>query len=92
MLDMYQIFALILISTGKLDDDGYINQFGEGKLKLIKGSLVLAKGRKVNTLYVIEAKIKKEDVNLVVKVSDIETWHKRVGHIGEKGLETLVKK
>ena len=40
----------------------------------------------------IEAKIKKEDVNVAVKNSDIETWHKRLGHVGEKGLETLARK
>ena len=40
----------------------------------------------------IEDKIKKEDVNMVIKDSDIETWHKRLDHIGEKGLETLAKK
>ena len=42
---------LNLISTSELDGGGYTNQFGEGKWKLTKGSLVLAKGRKVNTLY-----------------------------------------
>ena len=34
---------LNIISAGKLDDEGYTNSFGEGKWKLIKGSLVLAK-------------------------------------------------
>ena len=53
---------------------------------------MLAKERKVNTLCVIEAKIKKEGVKMVVKDSDIEMWRKRLGHIGEKGLETLTKK
>ena len=84
--------CLNLISTGKLNDDGYTNQFGEGKWKLTKSSLVLAKGKKMNTLYVIEANTKKEDVNVAVKDPDIETWHKRLGHIGEKELETLARK
>ena len=83
---------LNLISTGKLDDDGYCNYFGEGKWKLTKGSIILAKGRKVNTLYVMEAKLIKEDVNVAAKESDIELWHKRLGHISEKGLQVLVKK
>ena len=63
---------LNLISTGNFDDDGYTNQFGEGKWKLAKGSLVLAKERKVNVFYLIDAKIKKENVNVAVKDSDIE--------------------
>ena len=76
---------LNLISTWKFDDDnGYTNQFGEGKWKLTKGSLVLAKGKKTNTLYVIEVKIKKKDVTVAVKYFDIETWHKRLSHIDEK--------
>ena len=45
---------------------------------------MLAKGRKVNTIYILEAKIKKQDVNMAIKDFDIETWHKRFGHIGEK--------
>lgn len=52
--------CLILISAGKLDDDGYSNQFGELKWNLTKDSLVLAKGKKVNTLFMIEAKMKKK--------------------------------
>ena len=40
----------------------------------------------------IEVNIKKEDVNMAIKDSDIETWHKRLDHIGEQGLETLTKK
>ena len=38
--------CLDLISIGKLDDDGYTNQFGEGKWKFTKGSLMLTKGGK----------------------------------------------
>ena len=53
---------------------------------------MLTKGRKVNTLYVIEVKVKKEDVNMAVKSFDIETWYKRLGLIGEKGLGTLARK
>ena len=41
---------------------------------------------------VLEAKITKEDVNVAIKDSDIETLYKRFGHIGEKGLETLAIK
>lgn len=53
---------------------------------------MLVKGRKVNTLYVIEAKMKKEDVNITVKDYKIETWHKMLGHISKKRLETLARK
>ena len=52
---------------------------------------MLTKGRKVNTLYVLEDKIKKECVKVAVKDS-IETWHDRLGYISEKRLEIIAIK
>ena len=37
---------LHLISVGALDDEGYVSTNGDGKWKLIKGSLVMARGNK----------------------------------------------
>ena len=51
---------LNLISTSRLDDEGFTNSFGESKWKPTKGSLVVARGKKHNTLYVMEAKLHKE--------------------------------
>ena len=39
-----------LISTGQLDDDGFHTTFGNGKWKICKGSKVMAKGSKIDTL------------------------------------------
>jgi len=39
-------YGLNLISAGKLDNAGLMNYFGEGKWKLTKGSLVMARGKK----------------------------------------------
>ena len=50
------------------------------------------KGKKVSIVYVIKAKIKKEDMKLAVKDSDTEIWHKRLGPIDKKLLETLARK
>ncbi|CAL1383495.1 unnamed protein product [Linum trigynum] len=83
---------LNLISTGKLDDDGYTNYFGEGKWKLSRGSLVVAKGKKESTLYMTNAKHSKGGINVAEKDSSIEIWHKRLGHLSEKGLQILSKK
>ena len=63
---------LNLISTGKLDDEGYNNHFGDGKWKLTKGSLVVAKGKKNSTLYSMEAKISKSEVNALENDSSTE--------------------
>ena len=54
---------LNLISAGKLDDEGYNNNFSDGKWKLSKGSLVVAKGKKTCSLYTMQAKISKGVMN-----------------------------
>ncbi|PKI56092.1 hypothetical protein CRG98_023524 [Punica granatum] len=42
---------LNLISMGQLDDEGYSNEFSNGRWKLSKGSLIVARGQKTDTLY-----------------------------------------
>src|SRR5262249_11669988 len=80
-----------LISTRKLDDESYSSHFGKGKWKLTNGSLIMAKGKKRSTLYLMSAMISKGDVN-VFDDNSIELWHKRFGHMSKKGLQMLVKK
>ncbi|BBG99422.1 hypothetical protein Prudu_009111 [Prunus dulcis] len=72
VLDM----RLNLISTGLLDDEGYINVFAEGKWKLSKNFLVLARGKKENTLYMTHAKVS----------------NGYLGHTSKKGLQILAKR
>ena len=83
---------LNLISTGKLDDEGYNNQFGDGKWKLSKNSLVVARDKKISTLYWMQGKIYLNVVNTLENDSSIKLWHKWLGHISEKGLQVLAKK
>ena len=61
-----------LISVGKLDDEGYHSHLGKGKWKLTKGSLVLDRGKKNNTIYKTEARLVKEDVNIVENEASTE--------------------
>nr|KYP63123.1 Retrovirus-related Pol polyprotein from transposon TNT 1-94 [Cajanus cajan] len=61
---------LNLISIGKLDDAGLMNYFGDGKWKLGKGSLVMARGKKEGSLYVMQAKLCKGEINITT--DDIE--------------------
>ena len=84
--------CLNLISIRRLDDEGFTNCFGEGKWKVTKGSLVAARGKKLCTLYVMEAKLHREEINANQKEARIDLWHKRLGHISEKGLHTLARK
>ncbi|KAG8379486.1 hypothetical protein BUALT_Bualt07G0093500 [Buddleja alternifolia] len=83
---------LNIISTGKLDDDGYVSNFGEGKWKLTKGSVITAKGNKKNSLYLMQAKLSIGEVNAAVNSSSIELWHKKLGHLNQKGMQLLAKK
>ena len=40
-----------LISVGQLDDDGYKTVFSHGSWKMTKGSMIIARGKKVGSLY-----------------------------------------
>ncbi|KAE8658916.1 hypothetical protein F3Y22_tig00116965pilonHSYRG00268 [Hibiscus syriacus] len=77
------------IKTG-LDDVGLINYFGEGKWNLTEGSLIMARGNKEGSLYVMQTKLYKGEVNITTE--DVEIWHKRLGHISEKDLHLLTQK
>ena len=83
---------LNLISTGRLDDEGFCNTFSNGKWKLTKGSLVVARGKKYSKLYFIQAKLSQDVVNTMENDSTVELWHKRLGHMSEKSMTRLAKK
>ena len=61
-----------LISVRKFDDEGYHSYLGEGKWKLTKGSLILARGKKNNTFYKTEARLVKGDANIVENEASTE--------------------
>ena len=82
---------LNLISTGMLDDDGYLNFFGNGTWKLTRGNMIVARGTKRFTLYEMQAKQCHGQVN-AIEEDATELWHKRLGHLSEKGLQHLSKK
>ena len=67
---------LNLISIGKLDDKGYKSYFGIQRWKLTKGSLVMARGKKINSLYITDAKVQINSINVIEKEIPIELWHK----------------
>ena len=81
-----------LISTGKLDDKGFCNTFDNGIWKLTKGSMDIAKGQKLSSLYYMDAKIIDSDINTMNDEANVKLWHKRLSHISEKGLKILTKK
>ena len=83
---------LNLISGFALDREGYVNYFGNGKWKLTKGSLIAARGKVRSTLYRTVVKICGDELNVTEDGSSPNLWHKRLGHMSEKGLHILAKK
>ena len=83
---------LHLISVGVLDDEGYVSTNGDGKWKIIKGSLVVARGNKRRGLYWTTASTYVDMLNAVESDSSSKLWHHRLSHISEKGLTVLANK
>ncbi|GKA22209.1 putative RNA-directed DNA polymerase [Tanacetum coccineum] len=83
---------LNIISTGVLGEDGYHNSSGNGLWKVTLGSLIVARGKRESKLYMTHPKISKSIVNVVDNDDMTELWHKRLGHMSEKGMSILSKK
>ena len=82
---------LNLMSRIALDKDGFQNYFDNGRWKLTKGTMVFAKREVCCTLYKTLGKICKNGSNVALDSSP-SLWHKRFGHMSEKGLQILAKK
>ncbi|GJS69001.1 putative RNA-directed DNA polymerase [Tanacetum coccineum] len=56
------------------------------------GSLIVARGKRESKLYMTHPKISKSIFNAVDNDDMTELWHKRLGHMSEKGMSILYKK
>ncbi|KAA8547298.1 hypothetical protein F0562_003838 [Nyssa sinensis] len=83
---------LNLISSIALDREGYVNYFGNGIWKLTTGSLVVARGKACYTFYKTNLKVCRDGFNSIEDGISPNLWHKRLGHMSEKGLQILTKK
>ncbi|GJZ43815.1 retrovirus-related pol polyprotein from transposon TNT 1-94 [Tanacetum coccineum] len=78
-----------LISLGTLDREGYTVKLQNGRVKVIKGSLMVLSGTmKGNCVYSLDgwAESGEASVGIQEKKSQSQVWHKRVGHISKAGL------
>ncbi|KAE8735455.1 hypothetical protein F3Y22_tig00000340pilonHSYRG00428 [Hibiscus syriacus] len=79
-----------LISVGQLDGEGYSTTFSGCEWKITKGALVIARGKKTDTLYVTS------NLENIITVADVDgksnLWHQRLGHMSEKGMKILLSK
>ncbi|VFQ69548.1 unnamed protein product [Cuscuta campestris] len=76
-----------LLSCASLENEGLEGKWGKGVMKIMKGSIVVFKAEKKNNLYVCKAEPVCEHANSVV--DNFVLWHKRLGHMSNKGLEIL---
>ncbi|GJT11953.1 retrovirus-related pol polyprotein from transposon TNT 1-94, partial [Tanacetum coccineum] len=84
-----------LISLGTLDREGYTVKLQNGRVKVIKGSLmVLSRTMKGNCVYSLDgwAELDEVSVGIQEKESLVQVWHKRLGHISKAGLHELEKR
>ena len=82
-----------LISLGTLESKGFTIILQNGILKIVSGALVVMKGIKRNNLYLCQGRTTVgtaaavSEADKVAKTSRL--WHMRLGHAGEKSLQTL---
>ncbi|GKV14824.1 hypothetical protein SLEP1_g25638 [Rubroshorea leprosula] len=79
------------IIDSALDEEGYAHYFGNGNWKLIKGSMVVAKGRACCSLYKTHMKMCGGQLNIVEDDASPNLWHKRLTRMSEKGSQLLAK-
>nr|KYP34487.1 Retrovirus-related Pol polyprotein from transposon TNT 1-94 [Cajanus cajan] len=78
-----------LISVGQLDDEGHETTFGDGAWKVKKGNLIVARGKKRGSLYMVA------DENMIAVTEAANNsflWHQRLGHMSEKGMKLMATK
>ena len=82
-----------LISLGTLESKGFTIILQNGILKVVSGALVVMKGIRRNNLYLYQGST---TVGTAAAVSEADKvaemsrlWHMRLGHAGEKSLQTL---
>ncbi|RVW83869.1 Retrovirus-related Pol polyprotein from transposon TNT 1-94 [Vitis vinifera] len=79
-----------LISVGQLDDEGHAILFVGGTWKVTKGARVLARGKKTGTLYMTSCP--RDTIAVADASTDTSLWHRRLGHMSEKGMKMLLSK
>lgn len=82
-----------LLSVQKLESAGLEVIFKENSVFINKNSKLLAKGSKINNLYVIKFKLEpyKNYANFCEQNSNIKLWHSRLGHLSCQNVLKLAK-
>ncbi|WJX42094.1 hypothetical protein P8452_29365 [Trifolium repens] len=72
---------------------GYCTRIERGVMRISHGALVIAKGSKINGLYILDGStVISNALAVSVETEDItKLWHLRLGHVSERGLVELAK-
>ena len=84
-----------LISLSTLESLGYRFSAQGGVLKVTKGALVVMKATKSGSLYVLQGHTVTGSTTISSSFIDsghTHLWHKRLGHMSEKGMDILSKR
>ena len=79
-----------MISVGQLDDKRHAILFDGGTWKVTKEARVLAHGKKTGTLYMTSSP--RDTIAVADASTDTSLWHRRLGHMSEKGMKMLLSK
>ena len=79
-----------LISVEQLDDEGHAILFVGGTWKVTKGVRVLAHEKKTGTLYMTSSP--RDTIAVAEASTNTSLWHRRLGHMSEKGIKMLLSK
>ncbi|KAK3007741.1 hypothetical protein RJ639_014050 [Escallonia herrerae] len=84
-----------LISLGTLDSNGCSYRAAGGVMRIIKGALIVMKGLKQNSLYLLQGSTVTGAATIALSSNiDSDTtklWHMHLGHMNERGMDVLSK-
>nr|GFA73781.1 zinc finger, CCHC-type [Tanacetum cinerariifolium] len=84
-----------LISLGTLDRENYTIKLQNGRVKVIKGSLmVLSRTMKGNCMYSMDGWAESGEASVGIQENEClaQVWHKHIGQINEAGLHELKRR
>ncbi|KAL0294665.1 UNVERIFIED_CONTAM: hypothetical protein Sangu_2517400 [Sesamum angustifolium] len=80
-----------LISCSALEEEGLEGKWGNGIMKIMKGSLTVFKAERKRNLYICTVKYDCFAA-FVLKTNNTDMWDKRLGHISSKVLNCCISK
>ncbi|KAH9666242.1 Integrase catalytic domain-containing protein [Citrus sinensis] len=80
-----------LISVGALEAKGYKVTIEDGTMKFTHGAMVILQGVRHHNLYYLKGDTTDEANVVEMHIDTTKLWHVRLGHAGEKSLQTLMR-